>query len=79
MAELQKKKLFYVRKVRKNKIHLSTKYVATERRVQFSSWFGFTYGKKLVSYVSNPKKNVNLVRTLHNDTIIDQGYGTNES
>lgn len=68
---LKKKKLSYVGTVRKNKKQLPSEFVATKRREQFTSLFGFSDGKTLVSYVPRPNKNVILISTLHNDNTID--------
>lgn len=73
--ELKKKKLSYVGTVRKNKRQLPPQFVATKGRKKFSSLFGFSEGKTLVSYVPRANKNVILVSTLHSDDSIDVDSG----
>lgn len=73
--DLKQKKLSYVGTVRKNKRQLPPQFVATKTREQFSSLFGFSGGKTLVSYVPTKNKNVILVSTLHSDNSIDPDSG----
>lgn len=68
---LKGKKISYVGTVRKNKRQLPTEFVATMGRAQFTSLFGYNDVKTLVSYIPNPRKNVILVSTLHNNNTID--------
>lgn len=73
--ELKNNRLSYVGTVRKNKKQLPPEFVSVKGRIQYSSTFGFSDGKVLVSYAPRVKKNVILVSSLHNDNAIDPESG----
>ncbi|XP_069618531.1 piggyBac transposable element-derived protein 4-like [Ranitomeya imitator] len=72
---LKTKKLSYVGTVRKNKRQLPPDFLYTKGKPQYSTMFGFSNGKILVSYIPRERKNVILVSSLHNDYTIDPESG----
>lgn len=72
---LKKEKLTYVGTIRKNKRQLPPTFVSVIGRKQYSSMFGFSDGKTLVSYIPKERKNVMLISTLHNDHALDPSSG----
>lgn len=69
--DLLKKKLTIIGTVRKNKREVPPSFVTTKNRPVFSSYFGFSRNKTLVSYKANKKKIVLLLSTMHQDKSID--------
>ncbi|XP_069620565.1 piggyBac transposable element-derived protein 4-like [Ranitomeya imitator] len=59
----------------KNKRQLPPDFLYTKGKQQYSTMFGFSNGKILVSYIPRERKNVILVSSLHNDYTIDPESG----
>lgn len=75
VSYLKEKKLSYVGTIRKNKRQLPTEFVATKRRPENSSLFGFSSDATIVSYVPKKNKNITLISSLHHDDAIDESTG----
>jgi hypothetical protein len=58
--------------IRKNKREVPPSFVSTKNRPVFSSYFGFSNNKTLVSYKANKKKIVTLISTMHHDKKVTQ-------
>ncbi|CAI6354307.1 unnamed protein product [Macrosiphum euphorbiae] len=73
--ELLNQKLTLLRTLRKNKTQIPQEFKITKNRPVFSSYFGFSGKKVLVSYKPKNNKIVLLLSTMHNDNLIDSSTG----
>ncbi|KAL4152780.1 hypothetical protein QTP88_000613 [Uroleucon formosanum] len=65
--DLLKKKVTIIGTIRKNKREIPPSFASSKNRPVFSSFFGFSNNKTLVSYKANKKKIVMLISTIHHD------------
>lgn len=70
--DLLKKKVTIIGTIRKNKREVPPSFVSSKNRSVFSSYFGFSNNKTLVSYKANKNKIVILISTMHHDKQIAQ-------
>ncbi|XP_060859046.1 uncharacterized protein LOC132936345 [Metopolophium dirhodum] len=73
--ELLNQKLTLLGTFRKNKTQIPQEFKITKNRPVFSSYFGFSGKKVLVSYKPKNNKIVLLLSTMHNDNSIDSSTG----
>lgn len=73
--ELLNQKLTLLGTLRKNKTQIPQEFKITKNRPVFSSYFGFSGKKVLVSYKPKNNKIVLLLSTMHNDNSIDSSTG----
>ncbi|KAE9522330.1 hypothetical protein AGLY_017276 [Aphis glycines] len=66
------KKVTIIGTIRKNKREVPPSFASSKNRSVFSSYFGFSNNKTLVSYKANKNKIVILISTMHHDKQIAQ-------
>ncbi|CAI6353650.1 unnamed protein product [Macrosiphum euphorbiae] len=77
--ELLNQKLTLLGTLRKNKTQIPQEFKITKNRPVFSSYFGFSGKKVLVSYKPKNNKIVLLLSTMHNDNSIDSSTGAEKN